>query len=147
MPFSKQDNYNLSMHTFCFFDLTAGKRTSILSYVMLQWQLLLPFLEKVQHSKHLILPLRKRRYVLSQLILYGLYSQYMKGIWFLLLFFLRNKCICYFFEHQNEHLVLVLTGLPSRKALNILPIHSLSIELITDIWKVTGGKCKKPWAA
>lgn len=46
-------------------------------------------------------------------------------------------------NHQDEHLVLVLTNLPSREALNVLPNHLPSPEFITNIRKITRGKCKQ----
>lgn len=46
-------------------------------------------------------------------------------------------------KRGDEHLVLVLTSLPSREALNVLPNHLPSPEFITNIRKITRGKCKQ----
>lgn len=46
-------------------------------------------------------------------------------------------------KHRDEHLVLVLTSPPSQEALNILPNHLPSPEFITNIRKITRGKCKQ----
>lgn len=46
-------------------------------------------------------------------------------------------------KRQDEHLVLVLTSLPSQEALNVLPNHLPSLEFITNIRKITRGKCKQ----
>lgn len=137
------------MHIFCFASVSQLQGTepafSLFSHVMPKAVLLFCFLREKKKKENSTLLLRKRRHVLFHLILFFFsYPQYSANN---SISVASAHCAISVYatslKHQGEHLVLVLTSLPSREALNILPNRLASPEFITNIGKITRGKCKQ----